>query len=564
MSNIVFSSKDFKPEQLATFFQGIPQLEEKKQVIRNWQKAIENGKVQKSKEEQIKSEFLDKFFGQVLGYVYESHEAEWNLEKEFKSISDNKKPDAALGFFDQQGKADVRCVIEVKGGLANLDKKQNRVDFQGSSVDQAFSYVPRMPGKCEWVIVTNMIEIRFYSRSDISRYESFLIPELLLPNNLQRFFFLFSVNQLFLERGSSKIDQLFHNRQAEQKKIGAEFYNQYKDIRRILFANLAKENSNVKAKDLFRVTQKLIDRLIFIGFVRDLRLVDNVLTELNQNIKTSFRKDNQRGWGELKELFNALNEGYTERNIPPFNGELFKPDPLLDNLIVRDHQILPLVKLVQEYDFQSQLDVNILGHIFEQSIADLPEILDEIQKKTPLELGELKPESTVVTKRKKDGIFYTPEYITHYMVKEAVGGWLDDRKKEILEKLQLNELPEPEFADYATIRIVKDNVAANETILLNLKYWKAYEEKLASIKVLDPACGSGAFLNQVFDFLFNEWAKVVKPEIKKLSTPLDKQMLENSTVNEPLAFTYGGSEEWHLKKNIILHKIYGSLKKVYI
>ena len=218
MSNTVFSSKDFKPEQLATFFQGIPQLEEKKQVIRNWQKAIENGKVQKSKEEQIKSEFLDKFFGQVLGYVYESHEAVWNLEKEFKSISDNKKPDAALGFFDQQGKADVRCVIEVKGGLANLDKKQNRVDFQGSSVDQAFSYVPRMPGKCEWVIVTNMIEIRFYSRSDISRYESFLIPELLLPNNLQRFFFLFSVNQLFLERGSSKIDQLFHNRQAEQKR----------------------------------------------------------------------------------------------------------------------------------------------------------------------------------------------------------------------------------------------------------------------------------------------------------------------------------------------------------
>ena len=557
MSNIVFSSKDFKPEQLATFFQGIPQLEEKKQVIRNWQKAIENGKVQKSKEEQIKSEFLDKFFGHVLGYVYESHEAEWNLEKEFKSISDNKKPDAALGFFDQQDKEDVRCVIEVKGGLSNLDKKQNRADFQGSAVDQAFSYVPRMPGKCEWVIVTNMIEIRFYSRNDISRYESFLIPELLLPNNLQRFFFLFSVNQLFLERGSSKIDQLFHNRQAEQKKIGAEFYNQYKDIRRILFANLAKENSNVKAKDLFRVTQKLIDRLIFIGFVRDLRLVDNVLTELNQNIKTSFRKDNQRGWGELKELFNALNEGYTERNIPPFNGELFKPDTLLDNLIVRDHQILPLVKLVQEYDFQSQLDVNILGHIFEQSIADLPEILDEIQKKTPLELGELKPESTVVTKRKKDGIFYTPEYITHYMVKEAVGGWLDDRKKEILEKLQLNELPEPEFADYATIRIVKDNVAANETILLNLKYWKAYEEKLASIKVLDPACGSGAFLNQVFDFLFNEWAKVVKPEIKKLSTPLDKQMLENSTVNEPLAFTYGGGEEWHLKKNIILHNIYG-------
>ena len=557
MAHSLFSSKDFKPEQLATFYQSISQLEEKKLIISHWQKAIANGKVQKSKEEQIKSEFLDKFFGQVLGYTYESHEAEWNIDKEFKSISDNKKPDAALGFFDQQGKADVRCVIEVKGGLVNLDKKQSRADFSGSAVDQAFSYVPRMPGKCEWVIVTNMIEIRFYSRSDISRYETFLIPELLLPDNLQKFFFLLSFNQLFLERGDSKINQIFFNRQAEQKKIGAEFYNQYKDIRLILFANLFKENSNVKPKDLFRVTQKLIDRLIFIGFVRDLHLVDNVLTELNQNIKTSFRKDNQKAWGELKELFNALNEGYTERNIPPFNGELFKPDTLLDNLTVRDNQIMPLVKLVQDYDFQSQLDVNILGHIFEQSIADLPEILDEIQKKTPIELSELKPESTAVTKRKKDGIFYTPDYITHYMVKEAVGGWLEDRKKEILQTLKIEQLPDPEFADYATIKIAKDKVEANQTILLNLQYWKAYEAKLASIKVVDPACGSGAFLNSVFDFLFNEWAKVVKPEIKRLSTPLDKQMLENSTVNEPLAFTYSGDEEWRLKKNIILHNIYG-------
>jgi N-6 DNA Methylase len=557
MASTLFSSKDFKPEQLNTFFQKIPQLEEKKQLIRNWQKAIANGKVQKSKEEQIKGEFLDKFFGQVLGYSYESHEAEWNLEKELKSISDNKKPDAALGFFNQKDKADVRCVIEVKGALGNLDKKQNRADFQGSPVDQAFAYVPRMPGRCEWVIVTNMIEIRLYSRTDIGRYESFQIPELLLPDNLTRFFFLFSYQQLFLERGDSKIDQIFNNRLAEQKKIGAEFYNQYKDIRLILFANLFRENPTIKPKDLFRLTQKLIDRLIFIGFVRDLRLVDNVLTELNQNIKTSFRKDNQKAWGELKELFSALNEGYSERNIPPFNGELFKPDALLDGLLVRDHQLMALVKLIQDYDFQSQLDVNILGHIFEQSIADLPEILDEIQKRSPLELAELQPESVATTKRKKDGIFYTPDYITRYMVKEAVGGWLDDRKKEILQSLKVDELPEPEFADYATIKLVKEEVQANDVILLNLQFWKAYEQKLANIKVVDPACGSGAFLNQVFDYLYNEWAKVVKPEIKKLSTPLDKQMLESSIVNEPLAFTYSGDEEWRLKKHIILNNIYG-------
>ena len=117
MANTVFSSKDFRSENLTTFFQGIADREEKIKIIRNWQKAIENGTVHKKKEEQLKGEFLDKFFGLVLSYRYESHEAEWNIEKEFKSISDGKKPDAALGFFDSQGKQDVSCVIEVKGGL---------------------------------------------------------------------------------------------------------------------------------------------------------------------------------------------------------------------------------------------------------------------------------------------------------------------------------------------------------------------------------------------------------------------------------------------------------------
>lgn len=553
----VFSSKDFKPEALSTFFRDIPNREEKIQVIKNWQKAILNGTVERKKEEQLKGEFLDKFFGQVLGYVYESHEREWNLEKEFKSITDSKRPDAALGFFDNHGKENVRCVIEVKGGLANLDKKQNRADFQGSAVDQAFSYVPRMPGKCDWVIVTNMIEIRLYSRSDIGRYESFLIPDLLLNDNLQRFFFLLNVNQLFLETADSRIDQIYLNRQAEQKQITTEFYWYYKDIRNRLFYNLQRENKAAKPKDLFRLTQKLIDRLIFIGFVRDLRLVDNVLTELSQNIKTSFRKDNQKAWGELKELFNALNDGYTERNIPPFNGELFKPDSQLDALTVRDHQLMELIKLVQDYDFHSQLDVNILGHIFEQSVADLPEIQQFIQQSTPLEVPELKPETTGTTKRKKEGIFYTPDYITRYIVQQAVGGWLDDRKQEILAAMKVSELPEPEFDDYATIKLENGEVQANVTIMLNLRFWREYEKKLSAIKVLDPACGSGAFLNQVFDFLYNQWAREVNPELKKLTTPPDKQKLQNGHVSEPLGFTYGADEEWRLKKSIILNNIYG-------
>jgi type I restriction-modification system DNA methylase subunit len=543
MANTVFSSKDLKPELLLTFYQGIANREEKIQLIRNWQKAIENGTVHKKKEEQLKGEFLDKFFGQLLGYAYESHEAEWNIEKEFKSISDGKKPDAALGFFGQDKNPDVRCVIEVKGGLIHLDKKQNRADFQGSAVDQAFSYVPRMPGKCTWVIVTNMIEIRFYAARDISRYESFLINELLLADNLQRFFFLLSYSQLFLEGGGSRIDALFMERQAEQKKISTEFYNSYHDLRLALFADLQKSHPKILPKKLFGHTQKLIDRIIFICFVRDRDLVGMVLTDVQDTARKSFSKSKERVWTELKHLFTVMNEGLLEsgRDIPEFNGGLFKEDVELNNLHIKNNQLTEIINFVASYDFQSQLDVNILGHIFEQSISDIEEFQARLD-------GE-KASETQISKRKKDGVYYTPDYITRYIVKEAAGGWLDDRRKEIYEALKITDLPDLTSEDYETA-----GRAPNEKIKLHIAFWESYREQLKKIKVLDPACGSGAFLTQVFDYLWKEW-EVLMAEWNKLTRPL-KEQLRDFIASEPFA-VYNGIDEWKAKKNIVANNIFG-------
>lgn len=545
MASTLFSAKDLKPEQLNTFFQKIPQLEEKKQIIANWQKAIANGKVQKSKEEQIKSEFLDKFFGQVLGYSYESHEAEWNLEKEFKSITDNKKPDAALGFFNQKDKADVRCVIEVKGALNNLDKKQNRVDFTGSPVDQAFAYVPRMPGKCEWVIVTNMIEIRLYSRSDIGRYEIFQIPELHQPNQLARFFFLLSYQQLFLEKGDSKIDQIFYNRVAEQKVIEKEFYNRYHELRVALFNNLRQQHATIAPKKLFGLTQKLLDRLLFICFVRDRDLLDanRFLSDVQLTAKRSFRKKKEAIWTEMKYFFTAMNEGLTEseRDIPEFNGGLFKEDEELNNLHILDGQLTEIINFVSSYNFDSQLDVNILGHIFEQSISDIEEFQQTFAGNTE--------KQAQASKRKKDGIFYTPEYITRYMVKEAVGGWLDDRKKEILLDLKLDTLPA-----LSAEEIESATTSPSEKVKITLTFLERYREQLKKVKVVDPACGSGAFLNAVFDFLWQEWDVLMK-EWNQLNRPW-KDQLRDFAVAEPFG-VYNGIDEWKIKKSIVANNIYG-------
>ncbi|MDL0089742.1 HsdM family class I SAM-dependent methyltransferase [Campylobacter gastrosuis] len=139
-----------------------------------------------------------------------------------------------------------------------------------------------------------------------------------------------------------------------------------------------------------------------------------------------------------------------------------------------------------KYDFVSDVSVNILGHIFEQSLNDLEEI-------NALITGEKLEKSA--TKRKKDGIFYTPEFITRYIVNETLGKICDDKKQE----LNILNIAEPK---------TPTNLKKNEkTDLENLKAYKAF---LLSLKILDPACGSGAFLNQALEFLIKEhkWLSV--------------------------------------------------------
>ena len=140
-------------------------------------------------------------------------------------------------------------------------------------------------------------------------------------------------------------------------------------------------------------------------------------------------------------------------------------------------------------------------------------------------------------KRKKEGIFYTPEYITRYIVKESIGGWLDDRKKE----LGFYELPELSAEDYQSIKLIRKKISGsfantlkyNNKVEKHLAFWEAYKEKLRNIKVLDPACGSGAFLNQAFDFLYNE-GQFVNDKLSALRLgqreifELDKHILTNN------------------------------------
>ena len=99
-----------------------------------------------------------------------------------------------------------------------------------------------------------------------------------------------------------------------------------------------------------------------------------------------------------------------------------------------------------------------LGRIFEQSITEL-EILEAE--------AEGRPSVNKLSKRKRDGVYYTPEWVVERIVDETLGARLRDIKQEC------------------------DWPAAGDP---SLDAVDAYAERLKQVTVLDPACGSGAFL----------------------------------------------------------------------
>lgn len=460
---------------------------EKLSVLERWKHEIDTKSIYTRKEEQLQADFLNDIFGKVLGYAYERGLDEINLEKEFKSKTDGTKPDGVLGYLTAENK-DIRVVIELKDAFTNLDHKQNRKNDNRTPVEQAFSYVSKCGGKCKWVIVSNFIEIRLYPANDSSVYQSFSVADLIKEENLKEFYALLAKDNLFIPTGESKIDELLKLKIEADETITKEFYNVYKTLRSQLFKHIKENNPAVDENIILTKSQKILDRIIFICFCEDLGLLPyKVFKEILHQTQTArFIMTDTRLWEEIKGLFTAIDQGYPQENINRFNGGLFKADDVIDNLVIKDG-ILKEILSIERYSFDSDLNVNILGHIFEQSITDLEELKSAIN-------GENFDKKK--GKRKKDGVFYTPEYITKYIVNEAVGSWLEDKKKE----LGYYELPKIDDEQWRRIKTGKVQ-KSNKTIKAHLNFWLEYRKALDNIKVLDPACGSGSFLVQVFDYL---------------------------------------------------------------
>ncbi len=411
------------------------------------------------KEEKYQDGFLKDIFENCLGYTLDmTNPSNFNLEREKKNETDGKKADGVI-YVDNK----IVGVIELK---AQDTKKLDKIE------DQAFNY-HNSHSNSKYVIISNFDELRFYINKKTA-YEKFSLFNLSYEE--------FKKLHLLISYESIKDDiplKIKEKTANFEQNISKELYKDFSIFRNHLFENIVK-NNDLDKSILLRLTQKLCDRIIFILFAEDRGLLTaNTIREIIQ-------RHSQDGFGDrsmydyYKLYFDAINEGNERLSIPKYNGGLFSKDEILDSLKIDDSFLDMEAQKLSDYDFDSEVSVNILGHIFEQSLTDLEEIQANIDN---TDFDKTK------SKRKKDGVFYTPEYITKYIVDNTLGKMCNEKR----ETLNLSNVTAPSNPKKLT--------KAELEIKTNLETFK---EWLFNLKILDPACGSGAFLNQALEYLIKE------------------------------------------------------------
>jgi Alw26I/Eco31I/Esp3I family type II restriction m6 adenine DNA methyltransferase len=448
--------------------------------------------IRNSKEEQFQEGFLRELFVKVLGYTL-NPEPNFNLITEQKNETDSKKADAAILV-----NGEVRGIVELK------DRKTPDLK---TIENQAFGY-KHYHKNAAYVVTSNFEKLRFYIDTAVE-FEEFNLFSLTLED--------FSVlwTCLAYENISKDIPKRLKTESvSNEDQITKELYKDYSRFKRELFDDLTKQNPQYDQLLLFKKSQKLLDRLLFIFFAedRDLLPANSMAEIINQWEKLRDLDEYRPLYDRFKKYFGYMNTGFKGKthDIFAYNGGLFKEDDVLDNIIISDVILRDNSLRLSQYDFESEVDVNILGHIFENSLTEIEEISQSISK------GEVAPQTS---KRKKDGVFYTPRYITTYIVENTLGKLCAEKKAEL-------EIDESEYftdkkRQKATIKKLADKLTV-------------YREWLLSLTICDPACGSGAFLNAALDFLINEHTLLDDLNAKLFSDAIVFPDIENAILENNL------------------------------
>lgn len=450
--------------------------------------------IRSMKEEEYQDGFFDDLFVNILGYIKRPNTG-FNLVREKKNEADSKKADGAILKNDSP-----LAVIELKGtDTTDLAKVTN----------QGFGYKNNHK-ECVYVVISNFEKLRFFIHHAVD-YIEFNLFTLSKEEFKTLWLCLHSDNLLDNVPAKIKAESV-----VKEEDITKNLYKDYSSFKQELWQDIVKLNPDGDPLQFYKKTQKLIDRFLFIFFAEDAGLLPpNSISRMVDRWKMLKEEDTYKPLYEIfKQYFGYINTGRQGKTpqdeIFAYNGGLMVVDEILESITISDDVLLKHVSRLTIYDFSSEVDVNILGHIFENSLNDIEAVTAQLEGQ---EIDKSK------TKRKKDGVYYTPKYITKYIVDNTVGKLCDEKKAELA-------IIDEEYAKGRTNR-------KKETLKKLDENLQTYRNWLLNITICDPACGSGAFLNQALEYLMEEHRNIDKLESQLLGAGfifpgVENHILENN------------------------------------
>ena len=402
------------------------------------------------------------------------------------------------------------AIGDAKAWGRNLDRKgQERSDtFSNQNPNYQIDFYLRGADK-HWGILTNGRQWRLYHRQTSYRLDSFyeidLAALLTDDGDLEtfRYFYCLFRSEVFTPdaNGTSFLDLVLTESQQYTIAVSDDLKNRVYDALRLLIDGFLdfprnRDKVNPSLDEIHTNCLILLYRVLFILYAESRGLLplnnrdyamqyslDRLATDIHEKLdgNIAFAPEASRHWTGLQELFTLINNGW-EDHIPQYNGGLFNPQhhPFLENYKIGDDVLAKVIELLTRTErgervVYRDLDVRHLGSIYEGLLEYQPQIAAEdlvIISEKGSEVGTPKsspnqevvyPEGAVYLltdkgERKATGSYYTPDYIVRYIV---------------------------------------------ENTLAPLCEGKTVAEIL-SLKILDPATGSGHFLVGVVDYLAEE------------------------------------------------------------
>jgi hypothetical protein len=482
-----------------------------------WADLETSGHLAKHKETSIDTQFLDQLFGEGLGYAVKTQSPTgWQLEHKY-TVPGIGTADAALGDFP--GAKSPTVVVELKDALNDIDRDKSN---GRTAVQQCWDYLNALP-ECSWGIVSNFSLIRLYHKTKGNlAYEEFTLQELRDRHRFNEFYVLFERGGLLRSQlgQQPRAAALLEKTQKRQKEVGDDLYKSYQFQRLRLIEHL-KLREGKTLDEAIRIAQKLLDRIVFIAFCEDRGLLPEKCLERAATALPAFSRVTNPRWHNFLGLFHAVDKGGSVKPvINAFNGGLFAPDAEIDDLDLDDEPWTIGFKGFGDFDFSEEVNVEVLGHLFERSITELEKLrvgglfalrgaveaangnghsaTKPARGKARSAVASKPDEDSPLSKmpksaqRKRFGIYYTPPAFTGLIVERTVDALVRDR-----------------FAALAkTHKVDPESREAQDPKRLRA-YWTACLECLKAITICDPACGSGAFLIRAYDAMDAHYKAVV-------------------------------------------------------